>query len=396
VRNVKIHGRILAAAHFKSTQRNMEFSTAGSGKKHFFPSGFPQIPTMIASDPNFPFPLTSRPATDPTPLYRYRDGLYAVDLLSAAIVFLDFFTWLNSHPADQPSICRSLGLAERPVDVMLTLFSANGLVRKEGPIFQLTPLAKDYLVKDSPFFLGPYYAALKDRPVCKDFVEILRTGKPAKWGGLDAEKDWAQAMEEPSFAATFTGAMDCRGVYLGQFLAEKLDCREYHKLLDIAGGSGIYACAIAAAHPHMRAAVFDKPPVDQVAARLIAERGCAERVSVLAGDMFVQELPGGFDMHLFSNVLHDWDEPKVLQLLAASFRALPPKGMVVIHDAHLNREKTGPLEIAEYSTLLMHATEGRCYSVSEMERYLAQAGFKDPNYFPTAAYRSVITARKPA
>ena len=33
--------------------------------------------------------LTRLPASDPTRVYRYRDGLYAADLLTAAIVHLD-------------------------------------------------------------------------------------------------------------------------------------------------------------------------------------------------------------------------------------------------------------------------------------------------------------------
>ena len=44
-------------------------------------------------------PLLSEPATDPLPLYRYRDGIAAVDLLGAAIAHLDFFTWLAEHPS---------------------------------------------------------------------------------------------------------------------------------------------------------------------------------------------------------------------------------------------------------------------------------------------------------
>ena len=42
-------------------------------------------------------PLTIAPNTNPTTLYRYRDGLYAEDLLILALVRLDFFTtrkWL--------------------------------------------------------------------------------------------------------------------------------------------------------------------------------------------------------------------------------------------------------------------------------------------------------------
>ena len=68
--------------------------------------------------------------------------------------------------------------------------------------------------------------------------------------------------------------------------------------------------------------------------------------------------------------------------------------MVVIHDAHINATKTGPLPVAAYSALLMTITEGKCYSEKEMADSLTRAGFSGPTYFPTAADRSVIIARK--
>jgi hypothetical protein len=111
--------------------------------------------------------------------------------------------------------------------------------------------------------------------------------------------------------------------------------------------------------------------------------------------MFVDPLPGGHDVHLFSNVLHDWEEPVVRQLLASSFKALSPGGILVVHDAHINADKTGPLHVAEYSAMLMHSTEGKCYSIAEMDRYLTEAGFLEVTFTPTAAARSIIMARKP-
>jgi hypothetical protein len=110
--------------------------------------------------------------------------------------------------------------------------------------------------------------------------------------------------------------------------------------------------------------------------------------------MLAEPLPGGADVHLISNVLHDWDEPVVRQLIAASFAALPPGGLIVIHDAFLNAEKNGPSHVAEYSVLLMHSTEGRCYSTREMETYLGDAGFHDAVYRDTAAARGIMTAVK--
>lgn len=339
--------------------------------------------------------LTRLPQTDPLEIYRYRDGLYAVDLLTAAITEFDFFTWLATNPSTLADICQVLGITERPTDVMLTLFVANGFVRRAGEAYQVTALAAEHLVSTSPFFIGPYYASLKERPVVRDFVKILRTGKPANWGSYRDEKPWSDAMLTDEFAARFTAAMDCRGVYLGAAMAKAIDARGSTRLLDIAGGSGIYACTFTARHPHLRATVFERPPVDQIARTMIRQRGQADRVDVVAGDMFTTPLPRDHDLHLYSNVLHDWDGDKVRPLLAASFAALRPGGMLIVHDAHLNADKTGPLPVAKYSALLMSVTEGRCYSVTEMTAFLAEAGFRDFHHEGTAADRSIVTGRKP-
>jgi O-methyltransferase len=341
-----------------------------------------------------PVDLTLRPATDPTTIYRYRDGLYATDMLTAAVAHLDFFTWLGEHSADRPTICRTLGLEERPTDVMLTLFTAMGLVEARHGVFSLTSQAREHLVQSSPWFIGPYFASVKDRPVCRDLVTILRTGKPANWASLRDEKEWAKAMESESFADQFTTAMDCRGVYLGPAMAERVDCAGHRHLLDIAGGSGIYACALVARYPHLQATILEKPPVDRIAHRLLLARGFAQRITVSVGDMFTKPLPEGCDIHLFSNVLHDWNEAQVKRLLSKSYSALPNGGMIVVHDAHINAAKTGPLPVAAYSVLLMALTEGKCYSEREMEEFLQETGFKNVSYFPTAADRSVIIARK--
>jgi hypothetical protein len=140
--------------------------------------------------------------------------------------------------------------------------------------------------------------------------------------------------------------------------------------------------------------VLEKPPVDGVARRAIEKRGFANRVSVRAGDMLKEELPPGFDLHLISNVLHDWDEPVVKQLLSKSSRALASRGMLIVHDAYLNETTSGPLPVAKYSALLMHSTEGKCYSLGEMRGYLAEAGFIDMTFKETAADRGIITVRK--
>lgn len=338
--------------------------------------------------------LPAVPLTDPAALYRYRDAVCVTDALVAAIAGLDLLTEVSASPATVPELAQRLGVVERPLDVIVTLLCALGWAERE-PFVSPTPLARDHLVKGSPFFLGPYYASLATRPQVVELLEVLRSGKPAGWGGAAQPKAWVDAMQDEAFANGFTAAMDCRGAYLAPALARVLDLSSAERLLDIAGGSGIYACALVESHPHLRASVFEREPMDRVTRRHVAKHGFSDRVGVVAGDMFADPYPPGHDVHLLSNVLHDWDEASVRELLAKSAAALPPGGRLVIHDAHLDADKTGPLAVAEYSVFLMHATVGRCYSVRELGIWLEAEGLADVLHLDTTAYRSAVVATKP-
>ncbi len=328
-------------------------------------------------------------------LLRRRDGIYASDLLLTAIAYLDLFTWLSRNRADAPDICTAFNLQERPVDVMLTLFRAMGLVRNQGTRLIVTEEAGRYLVKDSSRDLRPYFHSLRDRPVCREILEVLRTGVPMHWSSDPKGAAWAEAMDEPEFAGSFTAAMESRGTALAPALAEALPCPQDGSILDVAGGSGVYAAAILQRHSEVRGAVLEKEPVNDAARSAIQARGLSGRLSVIRADMFSDAWPAGFNLHLFSHVLHDWDTEAVEFLLTKSFRALEPGGTVAIHDVHVNREKSGPVDAAEYSVLLMLSTKGKCYALGELEEMLMGAGFEAMEVRATAGFRSLVTARKP-
>jgi len=330
---------------------------------------------------------------DPTRIFLNRDGVHAAYLIAAAIVEFDFFTWLEKHPSSFEDICKDLETAARPTDVMLSLFRANGFITKEGDLFKLTEMGKTFLTSHSPYSLLPYYTApFAARQTTKDFIHVLRTDEPNNWE--TSNKNWHESMEDEAFAESFTEKMDCRGRYLGAMLAKNLPLDGFSHLLDLGGSSGIYTCSFVESNPQLRATVFDKPPVDRWARKAIEKRGFSDRVSVVGGDMFTDPYPADCDVHLFSHVIHDWGQPEVEKLIQRSFDALPSGGMLIVHDAHLNEEKDGPLAVAEYSTLMLHSTLGKCYSFGEMKEYLEKAGFDSVTYKENACNRSIITGRK--
>ena len=149
-----------------------------------------------------------------------------------------------------------------------------------------------------------------------------------------------------------------------------------------------------AAHPQLTAQVLEMAPVDAIARKEIANHGLQEKIDVITADMFKDTWPEDCDILLLSNVLHDWDFPEVRTLLEKSAGVLPNGGLLVIHEAFINDDKTGPLPVAEYSALLMNVTQGKCYTPAEYGTILAESGFEVGEYQGTIADRGFMTAVK--
>jgi len=201
-------------------------------------------------------------------------------------------------------------------------------------------------------------------------------------------------MGQKDFARSFTEGMNSRGEYLVNGLLDAVDLKTYSRILDIGGGSGIYSAVLLNSNFNLTAAVYEKPPVDKVAQYSINKFRLDKRMDVIPGDMFKGSLPGGYDVHLISNVLHDWDFGKIKHILESSFNVLDPGGIVIIHDAHINESKNGPVSVAEYSVILMFLSEGKCYSTAELKSLLEEAGFVSIKYKTTILNRSIITGIK--
>jgi hypothetical protein len=337
----------------------------------------------------------NQPATDPSFLYHTRDRIAAADALAVAIVHLDLFTSLADQPTDIGGLCQRLGTHPRPTDVLITLLLAQALlIRDPDGRLEPTANAREFLVGGSGFDMRAYYAAMADKPGVTDVLRVLRTGKPANWPGAEGEADWHASMRTATFAEAFTAAMDCRGRVLAPALATAVSPGAGRRLLDVGGGSWVYSIALAEMDSSLSATVLESAPVDAIARRTIHAAGLEKRISVIDADMFSAPWPQDHDLHLFSNVLHDWDEVDCRRLLARSAEGLPAGGQMLIHDMLLDDDKAGPLWAAEYSVLLATITQGRLYAATEIAGWLADLDFSIVSRSVTALGRSVLMASR--
>lgn len=342
-----------------------------------------------------------KPHFDPAPIFEHFRGNHAHELLTAAVCHLHLFDKIQDAPKSFDELRHELQLQPRPANVLFTALRAMGLLLlNEDGLYQLAPLAVEFLCINSPFQITGYLGLAAESPGVLGMLERLLTNKPmgskeeesgAAFIFKDGEKS---AMEEENAARHFTLALAGRANAVAPVLAEQIDLTDSKLLLDVGGGTGIYSIALLKKYPHLNALVFDRPEVLKIADEFVIKHNVKDRITLQPGDMFQDHLPMDMDTVLLSNVLHDWDIPECKQLTQRCADALPSGGKILIHDVLLDDDLGGPLPIALYSASLFSFTEGRAYCYAEYTAWLHDAGFSDCNISPTTAHCHVISAVK--
>ena len=199
-------------------------------------------------------------------------------------------------------------------------------------------------------------------------------------------------MDHEASARRLTLALAGRARIVAPALASQLNLKNAKRLLDIGGGTGLYAIACLRANPGLRAVVWDRAEVLKVAKEMADKFAVADRIELTPGDMFTSPIPAGCDVMLLSNILHDWDIPECQKLIDRCAAALPSGGSLLIHDVFLNDDLDGPLAVALYSTALFNITRRPRHSAAEYRRMLTTAGLRPGDILPTAVNCGVLAA----
>jgi len=326
--------------------------------------------------------------------------------------------WMSQHYLPAVSAAGDVGLWERlgdralPIEplaaelgvhpvalgVVLSLLCAMGfVVRREGR-YSLTQVARTYLDPASPYFWGPVlFRDAKSHPSHEQLVGLLR--KPMTEAGDAADGSSAAGWESGQMgieqARRITTFMHAHSLVVAIGAARSGVFAGVKRLLDVGGGSGVYAIAAAQRHSELRATILDLSAVCVAAQDFITEGGVADRVDTLAVDMWREPWPGGYDALFFSNIFHDWNFDQNLGLARKAYDALPSGGRIILHEQLLNDTQDGPLTTASFSVLMLRGTFGKQYSLPEFRAMLEQVGFGEVDARHSCGYFSLVTATKP-
>ncbi|MBN1614085.1 MAG: methyltransferase domain-containing protein [Deltaproteobacteria bacterium] len=310
-------------------------------------------------------------------------------LLSAAE--MDLFTLLAGAPLTAREAAKQSGADPRALKVLLDALAALKFLTKENETYQCRQPLAPLLSTGSPGSVLPMILHYNDL-----------------WGRWSRLTDTVMGTETPSKPdapsrtidelRAFIGAMNVVAAPRAKWIIEALNPGAARSLIDVGGASGTYTIAFLRAVPALKATLFDLPEVVEIARDRLKAEGLMERVTLVGGDFYRDELPTGHDLALLSAIIHQNSRQQNRALFAKVFRSLAAGGRVVIRDHVMSPDRTSPPEGAVFAVnMLVGTTGGGTYTLREIEEDLGQAGFEKARLLREGAHMdALVEAFKPS
>jgi len=311
-------------------------------------------------------------------------------------VRLGVFDQLATAPQSCAALSVQLGLDRKALSRLLNGCVALGLLEHQDEVYSNTNASTRFLTKASLETLAGYIV-YSDQSLYK------------LWNHLDdavrqGSNRWTQAFgsraalfdhyfRDEASTRSFLGGMHGFGRLASPRIIEAFDLSGFQQMVDLGGATGHLALAACHAYPTLRATVLDLPAVEPFAREYIAASGLSDRVSFIAGDFFVDDLPKA-DLYALGRILHDWDDSKMNKLLRRVFLALPKGGALLVTETLVDDDRSGPPYTLMQDLNMLVCTDGRERTEAEYSVLLQAAGFSSVQFRRTDSLVDAILATK--
>jgi hypothetical protein len=232
-------------------------------------------------------------------------------------------------------------------------------------------------------------------PMWGELAYSVCTGQSAR-ARQTGMSNYAFLDKRADVAALFHEAMRVMTALVAEEVARLATWRDARELVDVGGGVGTLAVAIASAHPQLRVTVLDRSDAESGAHALFDRHALTSRASFVVGDFFTAITPGA-DRYVLKSILHNWDDAACRCILAHCAEAAPRGARLLL----VERVRPGRLRptrrdeaLARADLNMLAGLGGRERSLSEFGDLLGPAGFEITAVSPTQHEFCVVETRR--
>jgi 2-hydroxy-4-(methylsulfanyl)butanoate S-methyltransferase len=301
-------------------------------------------------------------------------GFMASKALFAALEF-DVFTHIASGAGSLPDLAKATGIAKNRLVTLLTALKSLGLVAERDGHFTNAPATARYLVAGAAGDFRDYVCLVNGAFGYESFrhLDAALRGKR-----VFPDKGFYEGLiyEAGIGGESFSSAQHAGSLGPARLMAKRVDLSSRQRLLDVGGGSGAYSLAFCAANSQLSATILDFPQTIDTAKHYAREAALAPRIAHLGGNAITTDWPIGHDVILMSYVWSAVGDEDVRILAQRAMEALPPGGLVLVHDFMVDNAHEGPPFAAWYLLgSIIDNPNAVCLTPSYVEDVLRQVGF---------------------
>lgn len=299
---------------------------------------------------------------------------------------------LKDGPHGSDDIAARAGLQPRRLYRLLRVLASSGILEElDGRRFQLTALGEG-LRSDAPSSVAgwvEYMGGALSWQTWGSLAESIRSGKTAYQllFGTDA---WSYRAQHPDIQAVFDRAMFSATALGSEAVLNAYDFSRFHRVVDVAGGTGAFLGALLAHHGGATGVLFDQAQVVAAAEPVLRQFGVLDRCRIESGSFF-EAVPGGGDVYVLKAIIHDWDDADAVRILTTCRKAMQKDAVLLLIERVL-QGRNESLEDALSDLMMLVALGGMERSGAEFEALLSQAGLKMVSITPTTGFNQVIEA----
>lgn len=279
------------------------------------------------------------------------------------------FDVLADAPISADELARRAELAPRGTRGLLHALVAAGLVERTGDGYVNSDSANTFLVSSSPAFLGDLVRVYVDAmPLWADFPRTVATGDPIV--------AFEELETHPAWEAMVTGIAPLAVPAARQVAAMLGSTTRTLDILDAGGGAGVFAEVLTAA-VDCRVVQVDRPAINRLASRRLAQRPGSERFCAVDGDLLTFDFgEASYDVAIYSQVAHGYGGDENVAILRRIKRALRSHGRLMLLDFVLDSDGVGhPFALALSCNLLATSKTGGVWTRDELVGWMLEAGF---------------------
>lgn len=294
---------------------------------------------------------------------------------SSSILFFahkeKLFDFLKT-PSSANKVSRKKGWLTWKTRILLDSLVALDLLTKKNEQYQNTEITSRFLVKGKSTYQG-------------DVVEHERL-QWTLWNSLDkimttesttSEQQDIRFIQENYDNNVFHNAMRQLASELTDYVVKIDGWSTKRKVIDLAGGHGLYLAKLAKTFPQLGGEIWDLPSAKQAANNLINELQLSNKLQFVEKDITEA---GAYrnqkcDGILINHCLHHFQPQQVSSLLKSCSEMLEKNGIIAMVESHLKPDLTTPPSNALFSMYMMvNRQYGQVHSTEWIVKELSSFG----------------------